>query len=158
MQIAVKESGEALRLRRTFQASRQKVFAAWTRREQLEQWMCRDVPSHQVRYTTLDVRPGGCYVMEIPLPGGAAYVGRGKFLEVIEPEKLVFTWSWERVPPKSDEPPETEDSLVTVELFEHGGGTEMVFSHERLRDAESFRDHEKGWNGCFAVLEAYCSM
>ncbi len=31
-----------LQIRRTFAAPREKVFAAWARREQLEQWMCKD--------------------------------------------------------------------------------------------------------------------
>jgi uncharacterized protein YndB with AHSA1/START domain len=34
-----------LQIRRTFAAPREKVFAAWARREQLEKWMCKDVAS-----------------------------------------------------------------------------------------------------------------
>ena len=56
--------GLTLQVRRTFAAPREKVFAAWTQREQLEKWMCRDVASHTVIHRELDARPGGRYLME----------------------------------------------------------------------------------------------
>jgi uncharacterized protein YndB with AHSA1/START domain len=67
----------SLQMRRVFQAPRERVWAAWTQREQLEEWMCKDVPTHHPKYVELDVRPGGRYVMEIPLPDGK-YVGQGR--------------------------------------------------------------------------------
>jgi uncharacterized protein YndB with AHSA1/START domain len=150
-------SGETLCLRRSFPVSREKVFAAWTQLEQLERWMCKDVPTQNPRYTELDVRPGGRFAIEIPLPAGASYRGTGRFVEVKEPEKLVFTWSWERIPPKAGEPLQTDESLVTVELLERDGATDMIFAHERLTNADIRLDHEKGWIGCFNVLGAVLS-
>ncbi|MGC9946505.1 MAG: SRPBCC domain-containing protein [Bryobacteraceae bacterium] len=139
-----------LQLRRVFQASRERVWAAWTEREQLEEWMCKDVPSHNPKYVELDVRPGGRYAMEIPLPDGK-YVGEGTFREVRPPERLVFTWSWRRVPAKPGEQLGGE-SLVTVELFDRGASTEMVLTHTGLAMAEIREDTRTGWLGCFEVL------
>ena len=48
-----------LEIRRTFAAPREKVFAAWAQREQLEQWMCKDSPSHKVIHFEQDIRSGG---------------------------------------------------------------------------------------------------
>jgi len=144
-------SGMSFQLRRVFRAEREKVFAAWTRREQLEEWMCKDVPAHDPKYVELDVRPGGRYVIEIPIPGGK-YVGQGVFREVKPPEKLVFTWSWKREPERSGERVPAGESLVTVELFEQGGATEMVFTHEYFESAEVREETRTGWLGCFEIL------
>ena len=141
----------ALRLSRVFQAPRERVWAAWTQREQLEEWMCKDVPTHNPKYVELDVRPGGRYVMEIPLPDGK-YIGQGTFREVTPPERLVFTWSWRRVPEKPGERLGGE-SVVTVELFDRGASTEMLFTHTNFESAEIREGTRTGWLGCFEVLE-----
>jgi uncharacterized protein YndB with AHSA1/START domain len=140
----------SLQLRRVFPAPREKVWAAWTQREELEQWMCRDIPTQYPKYLELDVRAGGRYVMEIPLPDGK-YVGQGIFREVLPPEKLVFTWSWKRIPEKPGEQLGGE-SVVTVELFERGGATEMLFTHTDLATAGIREETRIGWLGCFEVL------
>ena len=140
----------SLEMRRVFQAPREKVWAAWTQREQLEQWMCKDVPSHNPKYVELDVRPGGRYVIEIPLPDGK-YVGQGTFCEVKPPEKLVFTWSWKRVPEKPGEQLGGE-SVVIVELFDRGASTEMLFTHTDFETVEIREGTRTGWLGCFEVL------
>jgi uncharacterized protein YndB with AHSA1/START domain len=144
-----------LEIRRTFAAPREKVFAAWTERKRLEQWMCRDVPSQKPKYTELDVRPGGRYVIEIPVPSEEfTYRGFGVFREVKPPEKLVFTWAWEQVPPPEKIPEDLDgtESLVTVQLFERGNSTEMIFTHENFTNAKMRDSHQKGWDGCFEVL------
>jgi uncharacterized protein YndB with AHSA1/START domain len=140
-----------LQMRRVFHAPRERVWAAWTQREQLEEWMCKDVPAHNPKYVELDVRVGGRYAMEIPLAEGK-YVGQGIFREVRPPEKLVFTWSWKHIPEKHGEDLGGE-SLVTVELFDRGGSTEMLFTHTGLASGESLESTRTGWMGCFAVLE-----
>jgi uncharacterized protein YndB with AHSA1/START domain len=135
-----------LQLSRVFRAPREKVWAAWTQREQLEQWMCKDVPAHQPKYLELDVRPGGRYMIEIPLPDGK-YIGEGTFREVRAPEKLVFTWSWRRLPEKPG-----GESVVTVELFDWGAATEMRFTHAVLESGEIRESTRTGWLGCFEAL------
>jgi uncharacterized protein YndB with AHSA1/START domain len=114
--------------------------------------MCRDVPAHDPKYLELDVRPGGRYAIEIKLPDGVVYLGRGAFREVKAPEKLVFTWAWKRTPENKQENMQTSESLVTMEFFERGASTEMVFKHEKLSGRESFESHKKGWEGCFEKL------
>ena len=145
-----------LEIRRTFAAPREKVFAAWTERARLEKWMCRDVPERDPKYTELDLRPGGRYVIEIPVPReGFTYRGYGVFREVKPPEKLVFTWAWEQIPPpknKSDEIDHSE-SLVTVQLLARGNSTEMIFTHEKFVNAKERDSHQQGWDGCFDVLD-----
>ena len=145
----------SIHIRRTFQAPREKVFASWTQKDQLEKWMCKDVPAHQTNFVQLDVRTGGNYVMEIPLEDGGKYIGHGVYREVKAPEKLVFTWAWDRVPPKEGDRLPTTQSLVTVELFDLGDTTEMVFTHELLESVSERDDSDKGWHGCFLALDQW---
>lgn len=150
MTIPPAGSATSMQMRRIFDARREKVWAAWTERAHLEEWMCKDVPGQEPRYVELDVRPGGRYVIEIPLTDGK-YAGQGTFLEVRPPEKLVFTWSWRRIPPKAGEQLGGE-SLVTVELFDLGASTEMRFAHTNLETPEILESHRAGWTGCFEIL------
>ena len=48
-----------LRLKRTMPFPRERVFAAFSQQEQMNQWMCRDAKNHEIRYTKFDFRVGG---------------------------------------------------------------------------------------------------
>jgi len=59
--------------------------------------MCRDVPTQRAKYLELEVKTGGHYVMEVTdAASGEVYLGQGTFREVTPPEKLVFTWAWQK--------------------------------------------------------------
>ena len=146
-----KESQEPLRMRRVFAAPRERVWAAWTQREQLEQWMCRDVPTHDPKYAELDVRPGGRYVIGDPaaerqihrarrVPRGAAAGETGVRLGLAARAGKAGRGSGRASP------------LVTVELIDRGGQTEMVFTHEGLVSRQEREATHTGWLGCFDVL------
>ena len=142
-----------LQIKRTIAAPREKVYQAWTDREKLERWMCRDQPTHEVKYRALDVRPGGRYQIEVKAPGGDVHLGEGEYREVKPPEKLVFTWGWRKLAGKPEDLNAPEYTLVTVEFFERGKSTEVVLTHEYLPNERSRQEHEAGWIGCFDVLE-----
>jgi uncharacterized protein YndB with AHSA1/START domain len=143
-----------LQIRRTFAAPREKVFAAWARREQLEQWMCKDESSHTVIHHEQDIRPGGRYKMEIHDPvKGETYWGQGVYREVKPPEKIVFSWSWTRDTPDGAQlHPESPETQVTVEFFARGSSTEVVLTHAVFGSAKLRDDHHQGWNGCLDAL------
>jgi uncharacterized protein YndB with AHSA1/START domain len=147
------ESETRLQIRRMFAAPRQKVFEAWTQREKLEKWMCRDNPKNEPRYTAFDVRSGGTNMMEIKTAAGKVYHQRVTFREIKPPEKLVFTWGWERFSPSGEKEDEQQDTLVTVEFEARGTFTEVTLTHEGFRNAEQRENHNRGWTGCFDILE-----
>ncbi len=141
-----------LEIRRTFAARKERVFQAWIERERLEQWMSRDQETHDVRYTELDVRPGGRYAMRITTPKGELYVVEGVFREVRPPDKLVFTWKWKKTPVVPGEQSESGETLLTVEFFERGDSTEVVLTHQLSPAAGPREGYDKGWKGCFDML------
>ncbi|MGH9367504.1 MAG: SRPBCC family protein [Thermoanaerobaculia bacterium] len=147
MATAPAQTPTTLRITRTYAAPREKVFRAWTEPQTLGKWFA---PSDEYRtaVTELDVRPGGRYNIEMRHEG-KVYSVRGIFRVVRPPEKLVFTWQWENEPDRGD----AGDTLVTVDLFDRAGRTELVLTHERF-PSETLRDeHEKGWTGCLGRLE-----
>lgn len=91
----------------------------------------------------LDPRPGGIYRCVV-IPGHTA---RGEFVEVDEPNRLVFTWGWDGndgVPPGS--------STIEVELAADGDGTSLRFVHQ-LATAEAAASHKEGWDHYLPRLE-----
>ncbi len=138
-------SGETLLLERTFQAPVQAVFDAWTSEEVMRRWFHGqhdwETPEAQV-----DLRVGGAVrvVMRDPVEG-AEYGGGGHYTEVDPPTRLAFTWTWD------DE--NERQTLIEIEFQEVEGATKVRFTHSGLRDEESLRSHEGGWNAAFDNLE-----
>jgi uncharacterized protein YndB with AHSA1/START domain len=66
--------------------------------------------------------------------------------EVLPPAKLVFSWAWEAPQP---DPSET---LVTIELHEIRGETEIIITHEHFPEPTAQERHTIGWNCCLERL------
>ncbi len=146
-----------LQIHRTFAASRQRVFDAWAKPEQLERWMCKDVAAHQVIHHEQDIRPGGRWRIEIrDTAKNEVYWGEGIYREVKPPEKIVFTWSWfKEVPGAANEDMHSGSTItvVTVEFFERGDQTEVVLTQQGLGSEKLRTEHEQGWTGCLNLME-----
>ncbi|WP_165781080.1 SRPBCC family protein [Streptosporangium minutum] len=76
----------------------------------------------------LDARPGG--TLQVAMHGGPRPVMRGRFVELVPYERLVFTFGWEAAPGVPDMPPEA--SRVEVTLTPDGDGTELTLRHSGL--------------------------
>ena len=74
----------------------------------------------------------------------------GEYRELVSGKKIVFTWKWD-----DDEVWETRNSLVTVELSDRDGGTEVRLTHEQLPSEESRDRHNDGWNSVLDRLEKF---
>lgn len=140
--VEASETQNSLTIRRTINASRQKVFDAWTQPEHLTNWW-RANPNWSTEIAEVDLRVGGKYRLGMRDPEQTGpFVCRGEFVEVHSPEKLIYTWAWE--PPGMD----VGETLVTVEFIEKGNLTELVLTHERFPNADAASKHNEGWSGC----------
>ena len=131
-------------IKRTFDASRERVFEAWTKPELLKEWFA-PAETHHVPIATIDYRVGGTYRFGIQSKeNGKLSVAKGLYREIRPPEKLVFTWTWEGQ--------ESLDTLVTIEFRELGKATEVMLKHESFPDPETRNTHSAGWDGCLDRL------
>ena len=112
-------------------ASPDLVFSFLTERDKMLRWTG----------LTLDVDPQPCGVF--CLNPDLKEAVRGKYLEVVPPRRIVFTWGWEDdsvgVPPGS--------TIVEIELTAEGGGTMVRLTHRDLPAAgDVLPMHDAGWN------------
>src|SRR5215207_1430689 len=77
-------------VKRIFPAAREQVFRAWTEARAIERWF---KPMGRVTTVTqLDLRVGGMYRFDLTNPDVPNIVITGYYVEIVRPEKLVFTW------------------------------------------------------------------
>jgi uncharacterized protein YndB with AHSA1/START domain len=151
-----------VQVKRTFHASRDRVFEAWLDPELLRQWLTG--PSGSSPHAEVDPRVGGEFRIAMTsgvgklfslLPGqtGVA-VMVGRYLEITPPERLMFTVGWEDFPTVHVP---AESTTVTVDFHERNGGTEVVLTHERNPSRRIGAFHRYGWKGSLHKLEELLS-
>jgi uncharacterized protein YndB with AHSA1/START domain len=77
----------------------------------------------------------------------------GVYREIIEPEKISFTWTW-----IDEDGHPGHETLVTVTLAEAGkdGAQTKLTLHHAVFESVTARDaHGVGWTECFDRLAAY---
>ncbi|HUZ07630.1 MAG TPA: SRPBCC domain-containing protein [Candidatus Paceibacterota bacterium] len=150
----IKDNNIKLQLTRVFDAPRELVFKAWTDANQFKQWFgaaaCDGASLQSVK---VDARTGGKYRLQVRRADGEFFTTVGTYREVRPPERLVFTWQFEKDGSGDEfgevEPPEM---LVTVEFKARGRQTELTLTHEKFASVESRDRHEDGWNRCLEQL------
>jgi uncharacterized protein YndB with AHSA1/START domain/predicted enzyme related to lactoylglutathione lyase len=137
----------ALTIRRTFNAPRERVFAAFTDAELLREW--HGLLGGAMGNVSFDARPGGKYRIEMRSADGEEYNVGGVISEFRPPELLAYTFRWEE-----DDPQLERDTYVRVEFIAKGEQTEIVFTHTAFSGIESRDRHNEGWNDLFGRLDA----
>ena len=123
---------------RIFDAPRNVVFQAWTEPGRAARWW--GPQGFVTTYCDMDVRPGGAFRVCMCSPEGVDHWKRGVYREVVEPERLVFTFAWEDAEGKPG-----HQTLVTLTFAEHGNKTELTL-HRAVFESVSRRDeHRAGW-------------
>lgn len=133
---------------RILDAPRPLVFKAWTDPQHLVHWLGPQGFTGTI--LQMDVRPGSTYRFHMRGPQGTDHWRQGVYREVVEPERLVFTYAWEN--PEGTPGPET---LVTVTFEEHQGKTRLTL-HQALFESIADRDsHRGGWSTSLDRLGQY---
>jgi uncharacterized protein YndB with AHSA1/START domain len=148
----MEETNIKLQLTRVFDAPRELVWRAWTDAEQFKAWF---KPSCEASLQSLkmDIRVGGRYRIQMRNADGEFYTSVGIYREVKPPERLVFTWAFEK-DGSGEEFGEVEpcEMLVTLEFRARGKQTELLLTHEKFASVESRDRHEHGWSSCLDQL------
>lgn len=131
-----------LDIEQSFNASKEKVFNAFTNPELMRLWFApgeMTVPDAQS-----DARVDGAYRIVMEDNEGEQYIVGGKFLRLECFDLLEFTWQWQ------DSPHTTK---VKISLSDgENGSTILHLNHSEFTELE-FRDkHNEGWIGCLHNL------
>lgn len=144
MSEAEKADSTMLKVSRLVSTSAEAVFRAWTEPDEIEKWWAPEGMS--VPFVEVDLKIGGVYRLGLQRPDADPFYATGIYREIQRPRRLVFTWRWEPDMMKAGE------TLVTIELQEKDGKTEVVLTHERFPSAEVRDEHRQGWTQCLERL------
>jgi uncharacterized protein YndB with AHSA1/START domain len=132
---------------RTFDAPRNLVFKAWTAPEHMVRWL--GPHNFTAPSCKMDFRPGGAYRACICAPDGKEYWMRGIYREIVEPERLIFTFSWE------EDGERGRETMITITFGEQGDKTRMTFRQAFFETVENRDSHHGGWTECFERLAQF---
>lgn len=124
-------------------ASRQKVFEAWSNPEIARKWFapegCKTVSLEA------DLREGGAFRGTMNC-GGKIYTAFGTYKTINPPEKLAFTHQWD----EADSP----ETLVVIDLTEQDGGTLVTLTQTGFTRLSAAQGHEEGWGSSLRVFKS----
>jgi len=150
-----KPDNATLILRRTLNAPRELVFDAWTSPEHIRHWMRPD-PDMVCPFAIMDLRVGGKFRIQMQQSDGEFFTAVGVFQEVKAPERLVYTWDWEKDGSGTEfGEVEGKETLITVEFLARGERTEMVFTHSRFDTVQRRDRHTEGWS---KIMESFAKV
>jgi uncharacterized protein YndB with AHSA1/START domain len=135
----------SLTLVRRIKARPSIVFDALTTAEGVASWWGPD--GGPVLVAETDPHVGGRFRVRFRMLDGSEHESSGEYLEVVRPERLSMSWRW------TGGVEDPGESLVEIRLRAIVEGTELTFTHSRLRDEESRRSHEEGWSGALGKLQ-----
>jgi uncharacterized protein YndB with AHSA1/START domain len=140
------EGARVLRLERTFNAPAHVVFDAWTSAQTLRRWWpAGPFPEWDTPVAEIDVRVGGELRLVMSSPDGQTFGGRGEFVEISPPTRLVYTWTWDG---------ESRPQVVEVDFHQHPDRTTtVVLTNRGLDDEATRREHREGWEASFDNLD-----
>lgn len=137
---------DGLTITRTFAATPEQVFAAWTTPELFSVWFGTDAVEVPLDTLSMDVRPGGAWTAVMHLPDDHLIHWEGTFVELDPPRRLRLTLT--------DQPGTDPGAPLTVDLVPVDGGTEMVFSQVNSGfSEEQYAQLAEGYRGFFDTME-----
>jgi uncharacterized protein YndB with AHSA1/START domain len=136
---------------RHFDAPRELVFRAWTEPDRAVRWW--GPQGFTTAHYEIDFRPGGSYRVCMRSPEGTEHWQRGVCCEVVEPERLVFTFAWEDAEGRPG-----HETVVTVDFAEVGARTRLTL-HQAVFETVTAPDlHQGGWASALDCLAEYLAQ
>lgn len=157
---------ETFVITRVFNASRQRVWDAWTKPDQLARWFGPKGVTTSVRQH--DLRPGGILHASMDTPGGGKLWAKFVYREVTAPSRLVWLHSFSDENAGTTRAPFFDGNwplelLTTVTFADEGAGTRVTLTWaphnateiERQTFAANKPSMSQGWGGSFEALEEF---
>jgi uncharacterized protein YndB with AHSA1/START domain len=136
-------SGQVVRIERTFPASAEDVFDAWTSPEVMRRWF-HVAPDWDTPVAEVDLRVGGKVRVVMRRPDGTEAEMRGEYTLIERPHRLVMTWTF------YDDP--SNEQLIELSFSESEGSTTVLMVNSGISTGERRDRQDRGWNGCLDEL------
>lgn len=143
----------SLTLVRRIRARPSIVFEELTTPDRIAQWWGPD--AGPVLLAETDARVGGRFRVRFRMLDGTEHESTGEYLEVVESKRLVMSWQWNS---GGESEEDGAVSRIEIDLKHIDAGTEITFTHARLRTEASRASHERGWAGALDKLVGRFSM
>ena len=129
-----------------FPVTKEEAFEAWTNPDEVVQWLGEN-PNSMIN-AKIDLKVGGKLSLLFIDTEEKTGTLEGKYLEIIENEKLVFDWQfYERFNDGNEII--TEQSIVTIVFKEDPKGTKITLTHSEIDNRDGRLSVGSGWNGTF---------
>ena len=132
-----------MRIERTFAASAEEVFDAWTTPEVIRRWF-RPAPGWSTPEAEVDLRVGGKVRVVMRGSDGRQVEAGGEFTLIDRPHRLAMTWTFD------DDP--SNEQLIELSFSESGGSTTVLMVNSGISAGERRDAQDRGWRRCFDEL------
>jgi uncharacterized protein YndB with AHSA1/START domain len=138
------ELGHVVRIERTFPASADEVFDAWTSPEVMRRWLHCE-PDWETPVAEVDLRVGGAVRVLMSRPDGSSGGAQGHYTVIERPHRLVMNWTFD------DDP--ANEQLMDLTFSESEGATTVLLINSRISTQGRRDGQDWGWQGCLRELE-----
>lgn len=145
-------TSKSIAVSRTYRASPQAAFDAWTKPEMIEQWF--GPPGYSAHVVEHDFRVGGDWRFLMKGDAGDGLVHFGTFIAIDPPDRLTFTWASE-APLDTWRSVDGQPTLVVVTFEPCDAGVIVTISHEGLALETARHGLTIGWGEGLACLENF---
>ncbi|MFF2888534.1 SRPBCC domain-containing protein [Paenibacillus sp. NPDC057967] len=135
--ISMHDGKFLLKLHHVYNASIDRVFQAWTKKEQLEQWW--GLTGFTTTIEQMEVSVEGNYLFHMQAPNGNIHTLAGRYVEIVPNKKLSFTWKW------LNEGAGAEETVVTIDFVEKESKTELIITHSKFSTMQVAKRHNNNW-------------
>jgi uncharacterized protein YndB with AHSA1/START domain len=136
-------AGRVVRLERTFAASAEDVFDAWTSSEVMRRWF-HCAPDWDTPEAEVDLQVGGKVRVVMRRPDGTEVGAQGEFTLIDRPQRLEMTWTFD------DDP--SNEQLIELSFSESEGATTVSMVNSGISTDERRDAQDEGWHGCLDEL------
>ncbi len=138
------EAARVVRIERTFEASAEDVFDAWTSEEVIRRWF-KPADGWREADAQVDLRVGGRIRVVMRTPDGEPVGAGGEYTLIERPHRLAFTWTFD------DDP--SNEQMIELEFTERDGVTTVLFVNSDISEKERRDAQYEGWSTCFDEIE-----
>jgi uncharacterized protein YndB with AHSA1/START domain len=139
--VTTETSHDTVVVRRTFEASAARVFAAWEDSAVLQRWCYPGDEQWESRLEENDFRVGGRKRSTFGPPGDEPYVENSCYLDIVPGRRLILTETIQQGDRR------ISTSQITVELAQSGARTELEVTDQiaLLDGSDTGEARERGW-------------